>query len=376
MSIDDKIEHQKICNKHGTKNEHQPYCNVKYCDPASLAREVLELFYLKPQQMDLLYTELARLIIRGPAGTGKTILIILKILFLIKSETEFNILLFAPHPHNIRCKKLLERNNVNVQMVDNYPIQPSFQNCNERKNQSNITVRIVDLKEFMFEYYNKAVNNSTPTFNEHVFVDDLQVVDKMSSDDILKSLQLICNTTHPDIYTWLALDPVQNMYRGLVRDELEKVFQGFTTITLNHVLRNSQPIIDVLSAQYSERSSSADVPMQKGGHTMNGPPVDIYVNSKYDKRSKEVHLKETLIKIFDDWHGVPTAFMYTFDYPNAVEEMYLSVLKELGKEAINIERYIEQGNDLKSSQVVFDSIGNCVSFEMSLISFGTAQESH
>ena len=99
---------------------------------------------------------------------------------------------------------------------------------------------------------------------------------------------------------------------------------------------------------------------------MNGPPVDIYVDSKYDKWSKKEYLKRTLTKIFNDFHEVPTAVMYYADN-SSVEITYLHVLKNLDKEAINIESYIEQGNYLQSSQIVFDSYSNIMSFEIPLI---------
>ena len=371
MSIDDMIAHQKICNRYGTKNEDQPLCNAVYRHPASLARDVMELFYLKPSQYDLMFHGPDKLVVEGPVGTGKTIILLLKILYLLRSGSESNILLLAPYPHNVRCRYFLERNGVKVVMEEKLPLQP-FSRLHGQ-NLSQPIVRILDLVLFGEECDKKSVVCGTSPFMEHVFFDDLQSMLQEMVDrnwmNLLQSLHQLCDMQMEGTFFWIAIDPQQGGFSSPVRDAIRKVFDQLPTHELNYVLRNSQPILEMVDTQYSAFSSPREIVINKGGHTINGPPVDIYAVINDNKASEEEvlpYLKATLHKILDGLHDVPTAILYD-RFNDDYVKLCSSALKELGKETITIERYIEQGNELKASQVVFDRREYVPSFEMPLV---------
>ena len=113
-------------------------------------------------------------IIRGVGGTGKTILILLKLIELfrkqlteldedknvndnqqntIKQENAENLvsdpnmfLLLAPNPHHLRCKMFLDDNGINTCLISNDPnmITP-------KQDKNTPLVKIVDLKSFLEE---------------------------------------------------------------------------------------------------------------------------------------------------------------------------------------------------------------------------------
>ena len=374
MSIDKKIDQQMICNRCGTKNEHLPLCNAMYCPPASLAREVMDLFYLKPDQFNLLFNGPFKLVIEGPAGTGKTIVILLKIIYLVRSDTEYNIILFAPYPHNIRCKHFLEKNGVQVLMEETFPLQPLGDAG--RGNLIAPIVRIVDLQMFNInvfvdmECYDSAGENEMVNFHEHVFVDDMQAMDfskiRKNYEKPFQILSQLCNFNDKMIHLWLAFDPAQHDgYVGQLRHALCDMFEGVTTYELTYVLRNSRPILRVVDAEYS----SEFVSIRKDGHSINGPTVDIYVltNSLNPTRKafyQQQYLKKELDSIFKKWHDVPTAIVC---HKTSVDNLCSSILKDLEKETCSIKDYIEQGNILNPSQVVLDSMDCVPSFEMPFI---------
>ena len=369
MSIDEKIDSQKICSKSGTKNEDQALCNVVHCTPASLARDVLNIFYLKPDQFNLLFNGPMKLLIEGPAGTGKTIIIILKILYLVNSETKYDIILFAPFPHHLRCKQLLEKNGVQVHIVETLNVTYNLELFQSPKRQSKFrpVVRIVDLFKF-----GRGLWEGKNISHQHVFVDDLQTTQgNLSWKELLSALIQTCDVQDERVYTWIAFDPVQQRDKySIMRDELRRVFKELPTYELNHVLRNTQPILDVVHAEYS----TGVVKILKNGHTINGPPVDIHVAISKSlhvtewPRCRKDHdrnfLKATFENIFKEWHGVPTAVVYGSPDDGC---LCTDVLVALGKKVIDTTTYIEHDIELKHSQVVCGLKEYLSSFEMPLV---------
>ena len=207
LSIDKRVDQQKISHQCGNpKKESEPLSNAEFCGPTSIARETMTLFYLKPRQFNLLFNGPPRLIIQGPAGTGKTIIILLKILYLVKNESPFNIVLIVPYPSNIRCKMFLKENNINVRMEDSFPIKPS--SISDRNQISQPIVRIVNLKDFSNYCCDERDSDRMESLQEHVFVDDLQAIHGSTEEETIKRLKELCDTHHDDAHIYIAYDPV------------------------------------------------------------------------------------------------------------------------------------------------------------------------
>ena len=95
--VDERIDKQKICHRCGNSlKQAHPLCNAIYRPAGSIERDTMSLYYLKPAQMDLLTNGPSQLGIEGPAGTGKSFVLLLKIMYLIKAESKHDIILLAP----------------------------------------------------------------------------------------------------------------------------------------------------------------------------------------------------------------------------------------------------------------------------------------
>ena len=302
--------------------------------------------------------------IEAPAGTGKTLVLLLKIMYIVKAESDFNVLLLAPSPHNIQCKQFLRRNGVDVHLTDAaFPMPAS--DLNDREHPSQPKVRVVDLGEFQEKCQKNIKSNSAISLREHVFVDDLQWTKLQTT---LECLSEICDMHDPEINVWMAFDPVQG-YGGAMHDDFKTIFNGAAICTLSEVLRNARPILEAAHVQYSNYASYYGhiVPFHKSGHSINGPLIEcfgLYKSPKSNISIQKQYLKETMQKIFSEWLEVPTTILY---FDESEFEVCSSVLHDLGKKVIDIATFYEQQNKLNPLQVVCDSYTKTGSFEMPLV---------
>ena len=394
--VDERVDKQKICHRCGksTKESH-PLCNAEFCDPNSVERKTMDIFYLKPRQLDLLRNVPVKCAIEGPAGTGKTLVLLLKIINLVIEESAYNIILMTPFPHTVRCKTFLEDNNVEIQMEEAFPLHPL--NACDRKHPSRPVVRIVDLKKFKkwclpIDYDSDCSDNyrgyiggygdhievdAIDCLQEHVFVDDMQTVfnaydDGVSESECIELLSKSCDMPNVDIYVWLAYDTAQNhgsfdldsSFTNSIRKTIKTCFCTVNYYELNEVLRNAKPIIEALKEQYE--CSVSEVPIHLDGHSINGPPIDCHILMKSQKRRRKAYLKGTLQKYLTEWQDVPTAILHDGKSDRDISELCISVLEDLGKQVIDIEKYYEQRSTLKRDQIVVDSIKQVPSFEIPL----------
>ena len=186
----------------------------------------------------------------------------------------------------------------------------------------------------------------------------------MNMEETLRRLREMCDIDDAEIHIWLAYDPVQGVKKNM-RELVQKHLNGVTIRCLDEVLRNSQPILEVVDKEYSEDSyhTSQSVPVRKDGHSINGPPVDMYLLTGSCEDTEE-YLKDTLEKIFSEWAQVPTAVLHDDGY---VGELCATVIRELGKVTINIKNFYDQRNTLQYSQVVCDRSSQVSSFEIPLV---------
>ena len=194
-------------------------------------------------------------------------------------------------------------------------------------------------------------------------------------NNTVKQLSEICDKKHADIYMWLAFDPIQRdaARSNYLKEQLQDHFNGLAVCRLQEVLRNSQPIIEVINAQYTERSSiysvKQAVPIGKDGHTINGPMVDCYMlTGPLDHLIHERYLKEMLNEIMSHWPQVPTAVLYFAREEDAAEKNS-AILHKPGKNIIDIKTFYRQRNKLLPSQIICDSREHLASFEIPLVIF-------
>ena len=171
QEVDERVERQEIVRRaKGLKLDTNPKSNAIYCPERSTERDSLNLLYLKPEQYALLHdSRNTKVKIIGPGGSGKTVVMILKILMLAKSSTKYDILVLAPNPHHLRCEALLKKKGVqNVFIETEFPLKPAI-----RINPLQPVVRIIRLDEERME---TGFIDEGYTYNEHLFIDDAQTI--------------------------------------------------------------------------------------------------------------------------------------------------------------------------------------------------------
>ena len=313
--------------------------------------------------------------IEGPAGTGKTLVLLIKIIYIIREKSNYDIILMAPTPHNIQCKNILEDNGVDVRFEETFPLQPT-----NREESSTPVVRVVDIHAFAkkctrLKLENNRRSKEMAMLREHLFIDDMQSIfdDCEEMKETLRCLSNICDLSNTDINVWLAYDPVQGDI-GLasqLRNVIKKKFQIPDVRSLSEVLRNSHPIMKAVESEYLNDLSSYNnkhaVPFSKG-HTINGPPLECHILTESNNLSVELqYLKETLQTIFNQWPGIPIAILYNDIEKERLLDVCFTALSNLGKGVIQIETFYEQRNKLYPNQIICDSMRKVPSFEIPLV---------
>ena len=73
--------------------------------------------------MSLLTSGPKKLGLEGPAGAGKTLVLLLEIMSIWEEGSKYNVILLVPDPYQVQCRNFLEDNGVDVRMnVRNIPV--------------------------------------------------------------------------------------------------------------------------------------------------------------------------------------------------------------------------------------------------------------
>ena len=152
-NVDRKVNNQEISSFHES-NLGRPVTDVLHCPTDT---EEFGALYLTPEQKDLM-DNVRHAEVYGAAGTGKTLITLLKCVEIHRNNATEKTLIIAPDPHNYRCWKTLQANSISAEIINSFP--PEDINSS--------SVFIVDLKKFfdgdIMSYYLDLYN---------VFIDDL-----------------------------------------------------------------------------------------------------------------------------------------------------------------------------------------------------------
>ena len=101
-----------------------PLTNISYNEPCSIPRQCkeMELVYFTMEQKSL-FQHHKHALVRGAAGSGKSLLLLMKIIELAKSGTS-KTLLIADDPFNIKCCNILTANGVSCDIITTFPRKP------------------------------------------------------------------------------------------------------------------------------------------------------------------------------------------------------------------------------------------------------------
>ena len=288
QTIDKSISCATLCSEKGA----QFTSNVSSSSVTEVIDrdEELNILYFSPQQK-LIFDDYKHALIRAHAGCGKTLLILIKILDILEKDFSQKILLIAAKPHHLRCKNILERNNVTVEIFPSFPLPPT-------SSPPSCQVVIVELQKFFKVPSETLLSYDISLF--HLLVDDLHGY-KLKDEDNCSDFTDIGDFVDyaysvsklNDKLCWFGLDVAQQCHYGRSygrNGEESKVTGLFLTnsglltssdsrrtfnipvVVMNQILRNSKEIIMVLEsaretqAKVRELNTSMMIPDIHCGH--------------------------------------------------------------------------------------------------------------
>ena len=255
--------------------------------------------YLTAEQETVLNSKEQLLWINGPAGSGKTILMCAKILRLVQSTKDENVVVFKVNwPGNCSniYKTVLKRANVGFREMNYFPHSPHL--LSEMLDQVNraqeeqviiVNLRLLTNLKNLITMLGLIINNF------HVFFDDIhkEVLNGTAENYdafVDKILELSSNRT-----VWLACDMVQISFLFKYADP-----KNFTNVVSNKIpsknmanlsmnLRNTCDLSEILSVirdryieLFGDSLAYSMFPKQSPGHFIHGPRTKVHILDRYD----------------------------------------------------------------------------------------------
>ena len=298
-----------------------------------IVKEFLGIDNLTKQQYDLINSDEKFLLINGPAGAGKTFVLLAKILQLALSSYDNKIVLFSEtyddkamtSPKHLH--KPLEKAGVKhvfiveTEMADK-PIDESYRRISHYLNDNQVVIIILgglkDIKglgttsliKFIRLFQGKGI---------HVFFDDIQGENISYNKDyeIFKALFELSGSCH----VWIACDTLQHPFgyyheedrlrldsrlTGFVKDELSST----QLVSLSKNLRNTSDLSRTLSMIREHIIEPGNLVstfrndfaiLQAPGHYIHGPKSIVHVLQKFDEKLLyDIFVKEFNELYFDD----------------------------------------------------------------------------
>ncbi|XP_063692987.1 uncharacterized protein LOC134824910 [Bolinopsis microptera] len=263
-------------------------------DGINIFKDMLGIEYLTVEQRDAFNRDQNLLVINGPAGSGKTIILLAKIIKVIKSNVDNRAVLYIFSDDNISCKRYqdaLDKAEIsNEVIVNNMSMVYSREYTEQVVLESESRVVIVRISSLSRFTYNNSVTKLMYR-NIHVFFDDWQgmrgpLARKMFTErDLLLTVGALTNCVIACDFTQ-AYSLELSSYR-----KRRKRFYSFLTnlpperiVTLSLNLRNTSDITDILSKirehiilQVLQEERDDTIPMIKQGHFIHGPQIVVHV---------------------------------------------------------------------------------------------------
>ena len=365
---DKRVDQQMIAHAHECKScdVRLAHGNVSCCSNASIEKDAMNLYYLKPMQKALICNEkIKRFILRGPAGSGKTIVILSTILQLSREDTHLVIILVAPYPHHLRCQQFLQSNGIDVRMGKMFP-QSGFPLDSKK-----CVVWIFSLENFL----HSLPITATPISNIHIFIDDFQnVFDYLKTKKVSRMATEFLKDFNKqsevaDKHMIIAVDECQRN-DDLCKSLLE--VEGLPAYHLREVVRNSQPIVEVVMQEFSVKSESLDTSQRyclSMGHMINGPAVELHIlkhpeGVEINREKQKSHLQLTIEKVLQVHNSL--AILADDNVNDLSVNDCRSVCQNLNLCVSSIEEFILREHTV-TDMIVIDDVKNAPSFEMPVI---------
>ena len=318
MDIDDELKKGNITflsknrppNPNVIKATDIVSANVNQDDIVNIFSDIIGVEYLTAEQHDAFNRD-RNLLINGPVGSGKTIILLAKIIQVINSNVDNRAVLYIFSNDNISCERYqdtLYEAKINNEVIVVNPNNDSSENIAQKVLDS--SYRVVILRMPLFRTIFSHTLTKLMESNLHVFIDDWQGISGPSGVEKLlyaEVLQLFRELS-PTNCVWWAFDFTQSLFLYAAKDRflsLTHIYSFIKDIPLENIvtfslnLRNTSDITDILSKtreriilQLSENKiedyNKLFIPMIKQGHFVHGPKIVVHVINVYSQDHSEV----------------------------------------------------------------------------------------
>ena len=273
-------------------------------DDMNIFKDILEVENLTVEQHEAFCKDENLLIINGPAGSGKTILLLAKIIQLVKSNENRSVVLFTftSKQSYKRCQKILEKAKITNTALDQLGFydkekRPMLESIAESRKENQVV--IVNITKPLSQLSQETVSFGAVLVrlirsNTNIFVDDVQgqLYHFLTSANYLFKRFWELSTTNS---VWIACDLTQisvaNQNKDLFSSRpftLEVPPTNIKTLKLN--LRNTCDLAGILSKMREQLvecipETNADqintvFPLQQPGHFIHGPRTVMHIIEK------------------------------------------------------------------------------------------------
>ena len=289
----------------------------------------LEILFLTPQQQSVLECSSKGLkIVKGPAGSGKTILTILKILELCAREPKEKILIICNSKYGRKYLEILTKNGVEAKIQKykqagklNFTEIDCLSGFTEPECQVLIFNEIPNRYTYNSHKYSMGLSSFEKPIRRqktHIFIDDWplyeirEILSQLEADYVRECL------------TWVALDNHQCVFSDYFVEKckwckrLNKSIESNVTelFKLEEVLRSSVEIQQLNAALASQIASCAPTirsdnfflsfTTPKQGSNFHGPPIQVYELYELDI----MNCKSNIAEFHRERYAKFTAFIY------------------------------------------------------------------
>ena len=265
-------------------------------------------------------------LINGPAGTGKSVILIAKAIQRAKSDANRKILFFVRDtPAEEGVKTTFEKASVRHSTIPWYKIQvmTTLQIVDMISDKlADNQVIIIHCPEFKmyggeleFLSSSEIIQRYSEILTSHidcdVFIDDVQSIprygDIEEKNTIMTTLCSLLEGNQSNGYIWVAHDKAQDGLCIIDPLSVQQSYSHFHTITLSKNLRNTYDISNSLSVirdQIGEQimregspDSNETIVKQTPGHYIRGPKINIHVFKSVDVDLIGTYLRNELDKL-------------------------------------------------------------------------------
>ena len=337
-------------------------------------------------------------IIRGVAGGGKSLLILMKIVdvFRVQDGDRRRVVLIAFNPFIYKCRRILRANDLTVDIIKRFPTTTNSTTTPSNSTAAPPDVLIIGLKDFFGVPSTTLLEYDIDSFD--VFIDDLQSFESLGdfyerrNANFSDIAEFVDNTfmtrVNTPLYLWVCFDMLQCEFLEGYDDNAIKTFThlndtsprhfNIPTFHLTKILRNSADIVplvqDIRVVRVARTAAlrTAASNNETAGHNITCAPVVYHrisdnTDAQYIRAFVTQMLDEVLpqvARMIEDCSPSDVAILQEYD--NIVNKSALeNIVRTNFKCTIQTIKDFELHNN--KDNVIFDRLINSPSFEFDIV---------